>query len=84
MAAVTRNECHHRDLEVRGMSTVTAPAKLGTQDRCDRCGAQAYVLVRLKSGSALQFCAHHYTEHSAALKPMADEIIDESHLLLQP
>ncbi|MCH9720107.1 MAG: hypothetical protein K0U60_09600 [Actinomycetia bacterium] len=66
------------------MTTVTAPAQLGMQDRCDRCGAQAYVLVRLKTGSALQFCAHHYTEHSTALQPLADEIVDESHLLLQP
>ena len=66
------------------MTTATAPTQLGTHDRCDRCGAQAYVLVRLKSGNDLQFCAHHYTAHSDALAPFADEVVDESHVLLQP
>ncbi len=66
------------------MTTATALTQLGTQDRCDRCGAQAYVLVRLKTGKDLQFCAHHYTAHSAALAPLADEVVEESHVLLQP
>lgn len=30
-------------------------------DRCDRCNAQAYVMVRGVSGSLL-FCSHHYNK----------------------
>lgn len=66
------------------MTTATAPARLGIKDRCDRCGAQAYVLVMLQTGKDLQFCAHHYAEHAEALKPLAAQIVDESHLLLKP
>lgn len=35
-------------------------------DRCDRCGAQAYVAVDMK-GFELLFCAHHSREHGPAL-----------------
>jgi len=66
------------------MSTITAPAQLGVEDRCDRCGAQAYVLVRLNSGSALQFCAHHYAANAKALAPLTAEVVDESSRLLKP
>lgn len=62
------------------MTTVTSPV-LGAEDRCDRCGAQAFVLVRLTSGLDLQFCVHHYTAHSEALSALSDEIIDESSRL---
>jgi hypothetical protein len=46
-------------------------------DRCDRCGAQAYVTVRLAGGQLLLFCAHHFTEHEAALIAGGYEIKDE-------
>lgn len=35
-------------------------------DRCDRCGAQAFVLVVIE-GTDLLFCAHHYREHAPKL-----------------
>ena len=66
------------------MTTATAPARLGAKDRCDRCGVQAYVLVKLQSGMELHFCAHHFAQHSEALKSVAAEIVDDSHLLLKP
>jgi hypothetical protein len=66
------------------METITAPAQLSVTDRCDRCGAQAYVLVRLQSGLDLLFCAHHYAKHADALKPLTAEVVDDSHKLLQP
>jgi hypothetical protein len=31
-------------------------------DRCDRCGAQAYVLTEGVSGSLL-WCRHHFLKH---------------------
>jgi len=34
--------------------------KLSKLDRCDACGAQAYVLVQGTTGT-LMFCGHHYT-----------------------
>jgi hypothetical protein len=62
--------------------TDTAPAAvLSAEDRCDRCEAQAFVLVRLRSGRALQFCVHHYTAHARALATVSDEVIDESSRL---
>lgn len=39
---------------------------LTTADRCDRCGARAYVQVE-RHLSVLYFCAHHGHEHLAAL-----------------
>jgi hypothetical protein len=47
-------------------------------DRCDRCGAQAYVRVNLASGGELMFCAHHAHEYESALKQIAVDIHDET------
>ena len=35
---------------------------LDARDRCDRCGAQAYVKVIGKNNSDLLFCGHHYNK----------------------
>ncbi|WP_245679157.1 DUF7455 domain-containing protein [Actinomadura hibisca] len=35
-------------------------------DRCDRCGAQAFVRVEF-DGLDLLFCGHHYRRHEMAL-----------------
>jgi hypothetical protein len=45
------------------MTDMTATTPLTAADRCDRCGAQAYVKATLPAGSALLFCAHHMREH---------------------
>ncbi len=61
------------------MSTsVIEGAALSAADRCDRCGAQAYVRVTLSSGFDLLFCAHHSKEHADKLRQVALEIHDES------
>lgn len=36
---------------------------MNAHDRCDRCGAQAYVVVTVNNGP-LMFCSHHYDEYS--------------------
>lgn len=54
---------------------------LTVADRCDRCGAQAYVRVLLPSGLELLFCAHHNREHARALAEIAVEIQDETRRL---
>jgi hypothetical protein len=50
-------------------------------DRCDRCGAQAYVRVLLPSRLELLFCAHHNRKHARALAEIAVEIRDETRRL---
>jgi hypothetical protein len=59
------------------VTPVLAPTPLSAADRCDRCGARAYLRAVLPSGSALLFCAHHAREHAAALKHVAVEFQDE-------
>lgn len=53
---------------------------LTNADRCDRCGAQAFVRVVLNSGELL-FCAHHGRKHADAFRPVAVEVHDESDKL---
>lgn len=50
---------------------------LSAADRCDRCGAQAYVRVVLSGGGELLFCNHHYGEHEASLAKVAIAVDDE-------
>jgi hypothetical protein len=50
--------------------------KLLIADRCDRCGSQAFVLVKGVNGE-LYFCGHHYQKHEKSLESYAFEIIDE-------
>ena len=67
------------------MTTALAPntAALSAVDRCDRCGAQAYLRVELQSGGELLFCAHHAREHGDKLKEIAANVVDETHKLSQ-
>lgn len=61
------------------MTTAIAPgAALTAADRCDRCGAQAYLRVELSSGGELLFCAHHAREHEDKLREIAASIQDET------
>jgi hypothetical protein len=59
-------------------TTVIEDAALTAADRCDRCGAQAYMRVTLASGFDLLFCAHHGKEHADKLRQVALKIHDES------
>jgi hypothetical protein len=54
---------------------------LTTADRCDSCGAQAYVRVVLEAGELL-FCAHHANEVKEKLEAIAVSWQDESERLL--
>src|SRR3546814_11178179 len=69
-----------REAEV---TTAVAPssAALTAVDRCDRCGAQAYLRVELASGLELLFCAHHAREHGEKLREVAVAVTDETHKL---
>ncbi len=67
------------------MNTAVAPSSAGlsASDRCDRCGAQAYLRVELQSGGELLFCAHHAREHSDKLKKIAVTFVDETDKLTE-
>lgn len=56
---------------------------LSAADRCDRCGAQAYVRARLASGGELLFCAHHARQHMPRLSDVAVDIQDETERLIE-
>jgi hypothetical protein len=51
---------------------------LTAADRCDRCGARAYVWVLLPNALELLFCAHHNRQYASALTKVAVEIHDET------
>ena len=62
-----------------GTVTPTAPT-LSALDRCDRCGAQAFVRVVLSAGDLL-FCAHHARAYEDKLRPTAVDWVDETATL---
>lgn len=62
-------------------ATVTPAApSLTAADRCDRCGAQAYVRVVLTAGDLL-FCAHHAKTYEDKLRASAVDWVDETAAL---
>jgi len=64
------------------VTTVLTPASpLTAADRCDRCGAQAYVRVTLSAGSELLFCAHHGRQYAPKLREIDAHISDQSERL---
>ncbi|MFJ6003185.1 hypothetical protein [Arthrobacter sp. NPDC092385] len=64
------------------MTTAVATRELTALDRCDRCGAQAYVRAVLQSsGGELLFCGHHARAVEANLKPLTSEWQDETQRL---
>lgn len=56
-------------------------ATLTALDRCDVCGAQAYIKVSLATGELL-FCAHHGKANKEKLEPIATGWLDETDKLL--
>jgi hypothetical protein len=64
--------------------TLSPTTPLTALDRCDRCGAQAYVRVVLAAGGDLLFCGHHFREHEARLRPLAEDVQDETAKLTEP
>jgi hypothetical protein len=65
----------------RPLPTADAPGRLTAHDRCDSCGAQAYVRATLLSGAALLFCGHHGNAHRPALLVAGADLHDETDRL---
>lgn len=64
------------------MEDIKEVSKLVANDRCDVCGAQAYIRVELESGQLL-FCAHHGNANKSKLEPLIINWHDQSEELSQ-
>ena len=63
-------------------SALASHPPLTAQDRCDRCGAQAYIRVTMTSGGELLFCAHHGRAHESKLREISVDFQDDSSQLV--
>lgn len=63
-------------------TTAEAPVapRLSAADRCDACGAQAYIAAEV-NGSQLLYCAHHGRKFEEKLRAVATSWHDESDRL---
>jgi hypothetical protein len=53
---------------------------LNNSDRCDACGAQAFVWVNMpNSKSGLLYCSHHFNKYETKLREVAIDIYDERY-----
>ena len=67
------------------MTTLSTPAentavlehRLTAMDRCDSCGAQAYIAAEV-NGSELLYCAHHGRRFEEKLRAIASSWHDET------
>jgi len=61
---------------------------LTAADQCDRCGAQAYVLLSVfvpgSGDRELLFCAHHYREHERQLVHSGVRVMLDQRRELEP
>jgi len=57
-------------------SAETATRELQRADRCDKCGAEAFVIAKFAAGE-LMFCGHHFAKHELMIRESSYEIIDE-------
>lgn len=62
-------------------SALASHPPLTAADRCDRCGAQAYIRVTLATGGELMFCAHHGRAHETKLREVATAFQDQTERL---
>lgn len=68
-------------MQIETEQSETQTPELNATDRCDECGAQAYIRVELATGELL-FCGHHGNEKREALEPIAIAWHDETEKLL--
>ncbi len=73
----------HREESAMTEQMILETTPLNAVDRCDRCGAQAYVRAVMLSGGELLFCGHHAKEYAEKLKPVVSHIHDETEKLVE-
>lgn len=71
-----RAEPVERDVEDNSPRVSEFARDLNTEDRCDACGAQAFVRVLLRTGELL-FCVHHFNKNENTLESIAIAITDQ-------
>lgn len=65
-----------------GSAPPDAAAVLSPSERCDACGAKAYVLTQITGGRFIAWCAHHYAVHDSALRASGSSVrVDLRHRL---
>ena len=64
-------------------SIVLDSTPLNALDRCNRCGAQAYVRAVMANGFELLFCGHHAKKYHEGLASSASQIVDETSRLIE-
>lgn len=57
-------------------ASTTVTRQLRVADRCDKCGAEAFVLAKFVAGE-LMFCGHHFNEYELMIREKSYEIVDE-------
>lgn len=80
-SGITRRAQRPGGEEAASGRTLAVPGPMNATHRCDRCGAQAYVRILLRSHQDLLFCSHHYRQHAPALAEVAIAIQDETQRL---
>jgi hypothetical protein len=66
--------------QTENTTPVEETVSLTAADRCDLCGAQAFIRVVLATGD-LVFCGHHGAENKEKLSPIAISWQDETSKL---
>lgn len=67
---------------VQKAATLIDRAPLNAADRCDTCGAKAYVAA-VVNGTELLYCGHHGTKYEQRLRTVATSWLDERPKLLE-
>lgn len=68
--------------ETDAVEDVVPEHQLTAADRCDSCGAQAYIRVVVNNGELL-FCAHHGKKYQQKLSEIAHSWHDETSRLFE-
>ena len=72
------------DSHMSAFTIQAATTPLTALDRCDRCGAQAYVRATLSSGFELLFCGHDWRIHGESVRAKSQHVHDETAQLTAP
>ncbi len=81
--AMTEEALEMNTLTTPDETTATLAYRLTAADRCDSCGAQAYIAAEV-NGSELLFCAHHGRKYEEKLRTVATSWHDETPRLSEP
>ena len=58
--------------------TTTLSRNLAVADRCDACGAQAFVIALFPGGRELMFCGHHGRQYAPGLIAKGAAVDDQT------